>query len=67
MVYIRKRREALGLSTSELAARVGVAPASISQYESGYASPTLKTALALASVLGCTVEDLTKKEVNENA
>lgn len=66
MVYIKKRREALGLTPTQLGDRVGVSCSSICQYESGYANPTLKTALALASVLGCTVEDLTK-EVEESA
>ena len=66
MIYIIKRREQLGLTVTQLADRVGVSTASICQYESGYATPSLKTVLALAAVLGCTVEDLTK-EVTESA
>ena len=49
---IRSRREALDLSATELAKRVGITPAYISVIESGDRIPSVSVALRLAEVLG---------------
>lgn len=57
-VRLRERRQALGLSQAELAARVGVTRQSILAIEAGGFLPNTAIALALAAELDCRVEDL---------
>jgi len=64
---LQRLRKAKGMSQAQLAAAVGVTPGAVGQYESGITSPSLKTAMLLASVLGCKIDDLTREEVNGNA
>ena len=61
---IRKEKR---MTQAQLAAAVGVTPGAVGQYEIGANRPSLKTALALAAALGCTVDDLYREEVRENA
>lgn len=58
MVSIRERREALGLSRTELAEAVGISAKSLSRYESGEREPRASDLVKIASNLGCSVEDL---------
>ncbi|GAB4316203.1 MAG: hypothetical protein Kow0069_18340 [Promethearchaeota archaeon] len=55
---VRAERERRGWSVEELAQRVGVKPATISQLEAGRFEPSLALALRLARVLEMSVEDL---------
>src|SRR6516162_2464506 len=56
---IRKRRQAMGMSQQELANRVGVRRATISEFESGKrTSMTTDTAKRLARTLGVSVDYL---------
>lgn len=55
---IRWRREAKGLSQSELARQCDVTASAINKFESGLKVPSLVTAVALADALGCTVDEL---------
>lgn len=48
---IKKKREEAGLSKAELAARVGVTPPAISQYESGIRTPSHSIILKLSNAL----------------
>ena len=64
---IKQCRAALGLTQAQLAAAVGVTPGAVGQYEIGANRPSLKTALALAAALGCTVDDLYREEVKQDA
>ncbi|OBY33201.1 hypothetical protein ACT18_02590 [Mycolicibacter kumamotonensis] len=48
---LRVARELVGLSQNQLASRVGLSPAAISQFESGAARPTEESLLQLAGVL----------------
>jgi len=49
---LRIARQAAMLRKNELAERIGVSPAAISQYESGTTSPAAKTVAALSLALG---------------
>lgn len=55
---IASRRIASGLSQADLAKRTGIPRTSISAIESERLTPSVTTALALASALDCTVEEL---------
>jgi putative molybdopterin biosynthesis protein len=52
------RRNALGWSQAELAERVGISRTAVSAIEGDRLSPSVATALALAEILGCSVEEL---------
>jgi molybdate-binding protein/DNA-binding XRE family transcriptional regulator len=55
---LRVARQARGFSQQQLAGMAGVARQTVSVVESGLSDPSLRVALALAQVLGMTVEDL---------
>lgn len=61
---IRKEKR---MTQAQLAAAAGVTPGAVGQYEIGASRPSLKTALALAAALGCTVDDLYREEVRQDA
>ncbi len=48
---IKKAREAMGLTQSELAQSIGVAPSAISNYENGVSIPRTKVLISLLSTL----------------
>jgi molybdate-binding protein/DNA-binding XRE family transcriptional regulator len=55
---LRLARQARGLSQQQLAGMATVTRQAVSAVESGHSDPSLRVALALASALGMTVEDL---------
>ena len=55
---LRARREAAGLTQSQLAQRVGVRRETIVHLENGRYNPSLKLAMDIARVLSATVEEL---------
>ena len=55
---IRKLRLRDRLSQEELAQRVGVRRETIGHLENGHYNPSLKLAMDIAHVFGCTVEDI---------
>src|SRR5262245_3784102 len=55
---VRAHRQSRGWSQAELARRAGISRAAVSAIEVNRLVPSVTTALALASVLDCTVEDL---------
>ncbi len=55
---LRLARQARGLSQQQLAGMAGVTRQAVSAVESGHSDPSLRVALALARVLGTTVEEL---------
>lgn len=57
MNLLEKRKEK-GMSQEQLASIVGVSRPFISQLENGEHSPSIKTAVALAKALDCTVDEL---------
>lgn len=55
---IRALRLAQGMDQAELAALVGVRRETIGRLEKGQYNPSLKLAMDIAKVFGCTVEEL---------
>ena len=55
---LKKEIEQSGLKKSEIASAVGVSRATISQYLSGRAQPTLATFAKLCAVLDCSADDI---------
>jgi molybdate-binding protein/transcriptional regulator with XRE-family HTH domain len=55
---VRRRREARGWSQAELAGRAEISRAAVSAIEGAHLSPSVATALALAAVFECSVEEL---------
>jgi Zn-dependent peptidase ImmA (M78 family)/DNA-binding XRE family transcriptional regulator len=53
---LKVAREAMGLRKTELAQRVGITPAALTQYESNVSKPSAPTLLKLAMALGQSVE-----------
>ena len=62
---IRKRRQALGLSQDELAARVYATRQSVSNWENGRTCPDLRSLLLLAEVFSASLDDLVKGDIAE--
>lgn len=59
---IRKQRERANISQVDLAKRVGVTQGMVSQWENEEFSPRVNKLVDIANALGCTVDDLLKKE-----
>jgi putative molybdopterin biosynthesis protein len=55
---LRAARQARGYSQQQLAGMAGVSRQAVSAVEAGHSDPSLRVALALASTLGVTVEEL---------
>ena len=55
---IRKQREAMQMTVSQLARRVGVSRNTITNYEAGKTEPSSSDLMRLTSALGCAVSDL---------
>lgn len=55
---IKKEIEQSGLKKSEIAEAIGVSRATVSQYVSGRAQPTLATFSRLCTVLDCSADDI---------
>ena len=55
---LKKEIEQSGLKKSEIASAIGVSKATISQYLSGRAQPTLATFSKLCTVLDCSADDI---------
>lgn len=58
MVYIKKKREACGMTSTQLAQAVGVTPAAVTFWENGTNTPAGDKLPLLAAALGCTINDL---------
>ncbi len=55
---IKREIEQSGLKKSEIATAIGVSKATVSQYLSGRAQPTLATLSKLCSVLDCSADEI---------
>ena len=55
---VRNLREAKGLTQTELAERAGISRSAVTAIEGAKLVPSVATALSLAAVLGCSVEEL---------
>lgn len=61
---IRQRRTELGMSQTELAAKVGVDKRQIRRYESGETQPTLPIAKAIAQALSISLDELAGEDAH---
>ncbi|MCM1334952.1 MAG: helix-turn-helix transcriptional regulator [Bacteroides sp.] len=59
---IRHQREKRKLTQTELAERVGIRQATLSEYESGSATPGVKNLIRLADALNCSLDELCERE-----
>lgn len=64
MLRIRQLRERAGLRQYELAAKMGVKQSSVQKWEVGTSYPTYPHLLALADLLGVTVDELLGRETD---
>ena len=60
---IKQYRRAAGLTQRELAVALSVSQNTISQYESGKRTPTVKKLVVISNLLGCSVDELTLDRV----
>lgn len=58
---IKRRREKAGMTQKDLADASGLTQSSVSYYESGERTPSLKTLAALAKALGTKAEALVRE------
>lgn len=58
MVAIRQYREQMGWTQKVLADKIGVVPSTITMWEAGMRKPDIVMLKKLASVFGCTADDL---------
>ena len=58
MLSIKKFRNKAGLSQESVAAHVGVGQSAVAMWETGKTSPRAEALPKLATLLGCTVDEL---------
>lgn len=59
---IREARKSMGMKQRELAAKIGIKPTTLSDYETGYRKPSLAVLVRLARVCGRSLDDLVDKD-----
>lgn len=59
---IKKRRKELGLAQSMMAMQLGVGQTTVSGWETGRSTPSLKKPQKIAALLGCSVSYLVQKD-----
>ncbi len=64
---IRDLRKSAGMTQAQLAAKVGVAQATVAEWERGDYYPRASIIPALAAALGCTVNDLYRTDTENTA
>ena len=64
---LREIRENRGIKASALAAKMAVDVTTITRWETGARVPDVNTALRLAEILGCSVDELVRDSVNPTA
>lgn len=65
MLDVRQVRQRIGISQKDLARKVGITQAFLSEVETGTKSPSLLTAAKLARALGCTIDELLGDETGK--
>lgn len=66
MLDVRQVRQRVGISQKDLARKVGITQAFLSEVETGNKSPSLLTAAKLARALGCTIDELLGEKEDES-
>lgn len=65
MTTIKQRREALGLSQADLAAKLDVVRSTIAMWETGHNVPPTRLLPALAQALECSIDYLLNSQEEE--
>lgn len=60
---IRNMRLKVGIKQYDLAVKIGVERTAVAKWETGKAQPRTETLIKLATVLGCTVDELLREPV----
>lgn len=64
---LRELREAKGLNQRRVAAELGITPSAVAQWELGQKNPTMRNLIALADLLGCTIDQLLGRDGQTSA
>lgn len=67
MNSLKKIREVAKMTQAELAEKIGVSRQSIVRYENGNCEPRASELSKMAEVLGCSVDELLRDDVNPTA
>lgn len=59
---IKRLREAAGMTQAELADKIGVTQPIVASWETGVKNPRAAKLPKLAQILGCTIDDLFRRE-----
>jgi transcriptional regulator with XRE-family HTH domain len=62
IVNVERRRRELNLTQAQLADKAGVTQGAISMIERGERVPSLDVLVKIADTLGCTIDELIRKE-----
>lgn len=62
---LKEIREARGLTQRRLAQDLNMTPGAVAKWELGYTTPTMDNLVALADLLGCTLDELSGREPPE--
>ena len=57
-LMLREIREKKGISQRKVADQIGVSPSAVAQWELGLNNPSMTNVIALADLLGCTLDQL---------
>ena len=66
-LMLRELRTQQGLSQRKVADQVGVVPSAVAQWELGLSNPSLSNVLALAELLGCSLDQLLVRDEQTSA
>ncbi len=64
---IKKRRKELGLAQSMMAMQLGVGQTTVSGWETGRSTPSLKKPQKIAALLGCSVSYLVQEDESKRS
>ena len=57
-LMLREIREKKGISQRKVADQIGVSPSAVAQWELGLNNPSMTNVIALADLLGCSLDQL---------
>ena len=61
-MYIRKHRESLNMTQSQLALQLGVSRTAVAMWETGVNFPSVPLLIKLSEIFNCTIDELVKGE-----
>lgn len=64
--YLKSQRLKAGLTLKQLAAKMGICPSNLNDYENGKSKPSLKTSEKIAAFFKCDLQDVPKLFLDED-